>query len=147
MYAISQLAQTTMRNVVGEVELDELLSQRDKVSDKIQTIVDQATDPWGIKVDAVDLKDIIFPEDMKRVIGKQAEAERERRAVIIKAEGEVTASTNMAKAAKTLAASPGALHLRTLQSINDLSSDQSNTVIFAIPLEVLRAFEGFGKKK
>ena len=147
MYAISQLAQTTMRNVVGEVELDELLSQRDKVSDKIQTIVDKATDPWGIKVDAVDLKDIIFPEDMKRVIGKQAEAERERRAVIIKAEGEVTASNNMAKAAKTLAAAPGALHLRTLQSINDLSSDQSNTVIVALPLEVLRAFDGFSKKK
>jgi regulator of protease activity HflC (stomatin/prohibitin superfamily) len=150
MYAISQLAQTTMRNVVGEVELDDLLAKRDKVSEKIQTIVDKATDPWGIKVEAVDLKDIVMPEDMKRVIGKQAEAEREKRAVIIKAQGEVTASNNMAKAAKTLASAPGALHLRTLQSINDLSSDQSNTVIFALPLEVLRAFEGFGnlgKKK
>jgi len=146
-YAISQLAQTTMRNVVGEVELDELLAQRDKVSDKIQKIVDQATDPWGIKVDAVDLKDIVLPDDMKRVIGKQAEAEREKRAVIIKAEGEVMSANNMAKAAKTLALSPGALHLRTLQSINDISSDKSNTIVFAIPLEVLRAFEGFGKKK
>jgi len=147
MYAISQLAQTTMRNVVGEVELDDLLAKRDKVSAKIQTIVDKATDPWGIKVEAVDLKDIVLPQDMKRVIGKQAEAEREKRAVIIKAQGEVTASNNMAKAAKTLASAPGALHLRTLQSINDLSSDQSNTVIFALPLEVLRAFEGFSKKK
>ncbi len=147
MYAISQLAQTTMRNVVGEVELDDLLAKRDKVSEKIQTIVDKATDPWGIKVEAVDLKDIVMPEDMKRVIGKQAEAEREKRAVIIKAQGEVTASNNMAKAAKTLSAAPGALHLRTLQSINDISSDKSNTVIFALPLEILKAFEGFSKKK
>jgi regulator of protease activity HflC (stomatin/prohibitin superfamily) len=146
-YAISQLAQTTMRNIVGEVELDELLSQRDSVSDKIQLIVDKASDPWGIKVDAVELKDVVLPQDMKRVIGKQAEAEREKRAVIIKAEGEVIAATNMSKAAAMLAKSDGALHLRTLQSINDLSSDQSNTVIFAIPLEVLRAFDGFGKKK
>ncbi len=145
-YAISQLAQTTMRNVVGEVELDELLAKRDKVSGKIRKIVDEATDPWGIKVDAVDLKDIVLPEDMKRVIGKQAEAEREKRAVIIKAEGEVKAANNMAKAAKTLSSAQGALHLRTLQSINDMSSDQSNTVIFALPLEVLRAFEGLRKK-
>mgnify|MGYP003978908227 CR=1 FL=1 len=145
-YAISQLAQTTMRNVVGEVELDELLAKRDKVSGKIRKIVDEATDPWGIKVDAVDLKDIVLPEDMKRVIGKQAEAEREKRAVIIKAQGEVMAADNMAKAAKTLSEAPGALHLRTLQSINDKSSDQSNTVIFALPLEVLRAFEGLRKK-
>ncbi|MFH1439979.1 MAG: slipin family protein [Candidatus Woesearchaeota archaeon] len=146
-YAISQLAQTTMRNIVGEVELDELLSKRDQVSDKIQVIVDKATDPWGIKVDTVELKDITLPADMKRVIGKQAEAEREKRAVIIKAEGEVIAAANMAKAANTLSKSSGALHLRTLQTLNDLSSDQSNTVIFAVPLEILRAFEGFGKRK
>jgi regulator of protease activity HflC (stomatin/prohibitin superfamily) len=144
MYAISQLAQTTMRNVVGEVELDDLLAKRDKVSAKIQTIVDGATDPWGIKVDAVDLKDIVLPQDMKRVIGKQAEAEREKRAVIIKAEGEVIASGNMAKAANTLAAANGALHLRTLQSLNDISSDKSNTIVFALPIEVLKAFEGLG---
>jgi len=146
MWATSQLAQTTMRNIVGEVELDQLLSNRDDISEKIQTIVDQATDPWGIKVESVDLKDIILPADMKRVIGKQAEAEREKRAVIIKAEGETIAASNLMKAAKTLAASPGALHLRTLQSINDLSSDQSNTVIFAVPLEVLRAVEGMKKR-
>jgi len=144
-YATSQLAQTTMRNVVGEVELDELLSQRDKVSGKIKTIVDEATDPWGIKVNAVDLKDIVLPEDMKRVIGKQAEAEREKRAVIIKAQGEVIASNDMAKAANTLSSANGALHLRTLQSINDISSDKSNTIVFALPLEVLRAFEGISK--
>lgn len=145
-YAISQLAQTTMRNIVGEVELDELLSNRDAVSEKIQAIVDKASDPWGIKVDAVELKDVVLPADMKRIIGKQAEAEREKRAVIIKAEGEVLASKNMARAAEMLSRYDGALHLRTLQSINDLASDKSNTVIFAIPLEVLRAVEGLAKK-
>ena len=147
MYAMSQLAQTTMRNVIGEVSLDELLSKRDKVSQRIMQIVDRESDPWGIKVTSVDLKDVEMPGEMKRVMAKGAEADRERRAVIIKAEGEVIASNNLAKAAKTLAASDGALHLRTLQSINDLSSDQSNTVVFAIPLEVLRAVERVGKKK
>jgi len=145
-YAISQLAQTTMRNAVGQVSLDELLSERESVSENIRSVIDKATDPWGIKVDNVELKDITLPEEMKRVIGKQAEAEREKRAIIIKAEGEVMASNNMAKAAHTLAGSPGALHLRTLQSINDISSDQSNTIVFAVPLEVLRAFEGASDK-
>ncbi|MBU1131387.1 slipin family protein [Patescibacteria group bacterium] len=144
-YAVSQLAQTTMRNVVGEVDLDELLTGRDAVSNKIQIIVDKATDPWGIKVESVDLKDIVLPEEMKRTIAKQAEAERERRAVIIKAEGEVIAAKNISKAAEMLSGSKGALHLRTLQSINDLSSDQSNTVIFVLPLEVLQAFAGYKK--
>ena len=146
-YAVSQLAQTTMRDVVGEVELDELLTNRDQISQRIQQIVDAATDPWGIKVVSVDLKHIELPKDMQRTIAKQAEAEREKRAVIIKAEGEVIAAENMAKAANTLAGSQGALHLRTLQSINDLSSDQSNTVVFALPLEVLRALEGIANKK
>ncbi len=131
-YAVSQLAQTTMRDVVGEVSLDDLLGKRDAVSSKIRLIVDKATDPWGIKVESVELKHVELPEGLKRVIGKEAEAEREKRAVIIKASGEVIAADNMAKAAKILATGPGALHLRTLQSINDLSSDQSNTVIFAI---------------
>ncbi len=146
-YAISQLAQTTMRNAVGQVDLDDLLSQRNRVSENIRLIIDKETDPWGIKVLNVELKDITLPEEMKRVIGKQAEAEREKRAIIIKAEGEVAAANNMAKAAETLANSKGALHLRTLQSINDISSDQSNTIVFAIPLEVLRAFENFGKSQ
>jgi regulator of protease activity HflC (stomatin/prohibitin superfamily) len=145
-YAVSQLAQTTMRNIVGEVELDELLSQREKISEKIKSIVDLATDPWGVKVDNVELKDVALPEDMERTIAKQAEAEREKRAVIIKAEGEVMSAANMAKAAEMLTASPGALHLRTLQSLNDLSSDQSNTVVFAVPLEILRAVEGVSNK-
>lgn len=146
LHAMSQLAQTTMRNVVGEVELDQLLAERNHVSERIRTIVDEASDPWGIQVENVELKDVSLPSDMERTIAKQAEAERERRAVIIKAEGEVAAATNMSKAAELLAQSPGALHLRTLQSLNDLSSDQSNTVIFAIPLEILRAFERFNEK-
>jgi regulator of protease activity HflC (stomatin/prohibitin superfamily) len=145
-YAVSQLAQTTMRNVVGEVTLDELLTQREQVSTKIKTQVDGITEQWGISVDSVDLKDIVLPETMKRTMAKQAEAEREKRAVIINSEGEVIASANIAKAAATLSASPGALHLRTLNSINDISSDESNTVVFAVPLEVLRALEGFNKK-
>ena len=141
-YAVSQLAQTTMRNVVGSVTLDELLSEREKLSDQICHIIDQATDPWGVKVENVELKDVSLPEEMKRVIAKAAEAEREKMAVITKAAGEVEASKNLAKAAETMATTPGALHLRTLATINDVSSDQSNTIIFAIPLEVLRAFEG-----
>lgn len=146
-YAVSQLAQTTMRNVVGEVTLDELLSSRVQTAEKIRAIVDEATDQWGVVVRTVELKDILLPEDLKRVIGKQAEAERERRAVIIKAEGEVAAANNLAAAARTLSESDGALHLRTLNSINDISSDQSNTIVFAVPLEVLRAFERLGKKE
>jgi regulator of protease activity HflC (stomatin/prohibitin superfamily) len=142
-YAVSQLAQTTMRNIVGGVELDELLSQRESISQKIKELVDLATDQWGVKVDNVELKDIALPADMERVIAKQAEAEREKRAVIIKAEGEVISAENMAKAADMMSRAPGALHLRTLQSINDISSDQSNTVVFAVPLEILRAFESF----
>ncbi len=145
-YAVSQLSQTTMRNVVGSVTLDELLSSRDRISDHIQEIVDKASDPWGVKVESVELKDIQLPQNMQRTIAKQAEAEREKRAVIITSEGEVLASENLAKAARTLAETPGALHLRTLQSINDISSDQSNTVVFAVPLEVLRALEGMAKK-
>lgn len=146
-YAVSQLAQTTMRDVVGEVSLDELLTNRDSISNRIKEIVDKATDPWGIGVVSVDLKHVELPQQMQRTIAKQAEAEREKRAVIIKAEGEKVAATNLSEAANMLSDAPGALHLRTLQSINDLSSDQSNTVILAVPLEVLRALEGIGKFK
>lgn len=145
-YAISQLAQTTMRNAVGEVDLDTLLKNRDEIAFNIQKVVDKATDPWGVKVEAVELKDIVLPQDLKRTMAKVAEAEREKKAVIIKAEGEVIASTNLAKAAKTLSESSGALHLRTLQSINDISSDQSNTTIWMVPIEVLRAVEKISEK-
>lgn len=145
-YAVSQLAQTTMRNLVGSVSLDELLSEREKISTEICKIIDEATDPWGIKVENVELKDISLPEEMKRVIAKIAEAQREREAVITKSTGEVEASKNLAEAAEIMSKTPGALHLRTLATINDVSSDQSNTIIFALPLEVLRAMEAREKK-
>ncbi len=145
-HAISQYAQTTMRNIVGEVTLDELLSSRDKIAERIREIVDKETDAWGLQVNNVELKDVSLPPEMERTIGKQAEAEREKRAVIINSEGELAASENIAKAAHMLSSTPGALHLRTLQSVNDMSSDQSNTVVFMIPTEALRALEGFIKK-
>ena len=145
-YAVSQLAQTTMRNIAGSVTLDELLTGREKISGEICVIVDKATDSWGIKVQNVELKDVALPGEMKRVIAKVAEAEREKMAVITKAQGELEASKNLAEAAGNLSSSPGALHLRTLSTINDVSSDQSNTIIFAIPIEVLRAFEGKNDK-
>ena len=141
-FAVGQLAQTTMRNAVGSVSLDELLSERDKISGEICKIIDEATDAWGIKVENVELKDIALPEEMKRVIAKVAEAEREKQAVITKAKGEVEASENLTRAAELMANTPGAMHLRTLSTINDLSSDQSNTIIFALPVEILRSFEG-----
>lgn len=145
-YAISQLAQTTMRNAVGEVSLDDLLKKREQIAANIEQVVDKATDPWGIDVQSVELKDIVLPADLKRTMAKVAEAERERKAVIINSEGEVSASENLAKAARTLAAAPGALHLRTLTSINDLSSDASNTTVWMVPVEVLRAVEGIVEK-
>ena len=141
-YAVSQLAQTTMRNIVGTVSLDELLTEREKLSTDICQIVDTATDPWGIKIENVELKDISLPEEMKRVMAKVAEAEREKDAVITKAKGEVESANNLAKAANIMGNTPGALHLRTLSTLNDLSSDQSNTVIFAIPIEGLEALKG-----
>ena len=141
-YAVGQLAQTTMRNVVGSVSLDELLVDREKISQNICQVIDELTDPWGVKVENVELKDISLPEEMQRVIARVAEAEREKEAVITKAKGEVEASKNLALAAQTMANVPGALHLRTLSTINDISSDQSNTIVFAVPLEILRAFDG-----
>lgn len=141
-YAVGQLAQTTMRNTVGSVTLDELLSEREKISNAIWAIIDKETDPWGIKVENVELKDVSLPEEMKRVIAKAAEAEREKQAIITKSQGEIEAAENLTKASAIMSTTPGALHLRTLATLNDISSDQSNTIIFAIPLEVLRAFEG-----
>ncbi len=140
-YAISQLSQTTMRNSCGEVTLDQLLGNREHISQRIQMIVDKASDPGGIKVLDVELKDIKLPQSMIRTIAKQAEAERERRAVIIKADGEVQASANLIKAAGLLGKAKGALHLRTLQSLNDVSSDQTNTINFIVPLEIMQAYE------
>ncbi|MFW6007702.1 MAG: slipin family protein [archaeon] len=144
-YATSELAQITMRNVIGEFELDNVLSSREEISAKIKKIVDEATDEWGIKVESVELKDIILPDDMKRVLARQAEAEREKRAVILQSEGELEASKNVTDAAKKLNKQPGALHLRTLHTLNDMSSDKSNTIVFTIPLELIKSFEGMKK--
>lgn len=145
-YAMSQFAQTTMRNVVWQFELDELLSNRQAASSKIREIVDEKSDEWWVEVKSVELKDINLPNDLKRTIWKQAEAEREKRAKIITAEWELQASENLKKAAEMMAMTPWALHLRTLQSINDMSSDQSNTVVWMVPVEVLEAIRWFKKE-
>ena len=145
-YAMTQFALTTMRNIVWQFELDELLAKREEAAEKIKAIVDAKSDSWGVDILSVELKDINIPDDLKRTIGKQAEAERENRAKIITSEWELASAENLRKAATMLAEAPGALHLRTLQSINDLSSDQSNTTIWMIPMEVLEAIKGFNKK-
>jgi len=144
-YAVSQVAQTTMRNAVGERSLDELLQKRAEIAEQIKNRVDALTDPWGIDVESVELKDVVIPENLKRTISKEAEAEREKRAVIIKAEGDKVAADNLAAAARKLTETPGAMHLRTLQAINDLSSDQSNTTIWMIPTDILEAIKGYAK--
>lgn len=144
-YATSQVAQTTMRNFVGERSLDDLLQKRAEIALQIKERVDTLTDPWGIDIESVELKDVIIPENLKRTISKEAEAEREKRAVIIKADGDRIAADNLAAAAEKLGSVPGAMHLRTLQAINDLSSDQSNTTIWMIPTDILEAVKGYAK--
>jgi len=141
MYAVAKYGQTALRNVAGDATLDELLAERKKIAEKLRKIVDVATEPWGIDVTTLELQDIELPESLKRTMAKQAEAEREKRAVIINAEGEVIASENLVKAAKTLYGVKGALHLRTLQALNDVASDETNKIVFMVPLEVLRAVE------
>ena len=136
--ATSQFSQTTMRSVVGQADLDELLSQREKLNKQIQAVVDQATDPWGIKVTAVELRDVIIPEAMQRAIAKQAEAERNRRAVVIQAEGEKQAAVKISEAAEILGHQEGALTLRTLRTISDMSNSESTTVLFPVPMEMRR---------
>jgi regulator of protease activity HflC (stomatin/prohibitin superfamily) len=144
-FAVHQLAQTTMRNIVGETDLNSLLAERDQVAARIRDIVRETTGSWGLEVLTVELKDIKLPEDMKRTMAKQAEADREKKATIISSEGEVIAAENLTKAANLMAGAPGALHLRTLNSINAISSDESNTIVFAVPMEVLRAVEGLSE--
>ncbi len=140
-YAVSKYGQTSLRNVCGEATLDELLSDRKNLAEKLKKIVGEATDGWGIEIDMIELMDVELPGNLKRTMAKQAEAEREKRATILKAEGEVAASKNLADAAEKLHKIPGALHLRSLHSLNDMSSDQTNTVHFFVPLEILRALE------
>lgn len=143
-YAMTQFALTTMRNIVWQFELDELLEKREEASKRIKEIVDEKSDSRWVDVLSVELRDISIPDDLKRTIGKQAEAEREKRAKIITSEWELQSAENLKKAAEMLAKAPGALHLRTLQSINDLSSDESNTTIWMIPVEILDAVKAFG---
>ena len=140
LFATSQLAQVTLRSVCGQGELDELLTERDKINARIQTILDAQTDPWGIKVVLVEIRHIDLPQEMQRPMAKQAEAERERRAKVIHAEGEFQASQKLADAAEIIAKHPMALHLRFLQSLVEVSAEQNSTIIFPVPLDLLALF-------
>jgi regulator of protease activity HflC (stomatin/prohibitin superfamily) len=145
VYAVSQYGQTALRDVIGNKDLDAVLTERAETADEIKQLVDKETDEWGIDITAIKIQDIELPVDMKRAMARQAEAEREKRATIIKSTGEVIASKNLHEAALKLSSAPGALHLRTLQTLADISSDQSNTIIVPIPMEFLKAVEGFVK--
>ena len=148
LYATSQLAQTTLRSVLGEVELDELLSEREKLNSQLQEIIDKHTDPWGIKVQLVEMKHVDLPENMVRAIAKQAEAERERRAKIIHAEGELQAADKLLKASEIISTNPQALQLRFLGTLTEIATEKNSTIIFPVPLEMLKAFEyGFHRQE
>ncbi|MBE0479337.1 slipin family protein [Candidatus Aerophobetes bacterium] len=140
-FATLQIAQTTLRAVVGEAELDDLLSQREKLNARLQTIIDEQTDPWGIKVSTVEMKEIEIPDSMKRAMAKQAEMERERRAKVINAQGEYEASQKLAQAAQVISEYPQALQLRYLQTLADIATEQNSTILFPLPLEILSAFQ------
>ncbi|ACF43439.1 band 7 protein [Pelodictyon phaeoclathratiforme BU-1] len=139
-FATSQLAQTTLRSVCGQGELDNLLAERDEINDRIQAILDKDTEPWGVKVAKVEVKEIDLPEEMRRAMAKQAEAERERRSTIINAEGEYQAAQRLADAATIIAASPSALQLRYLQTLKDISAENNSTIIFPLPIDLLKPF-------
>jgi regulator of protease activity HflC (stomatin/prohibitin superfamily) len=146
-FAVSQLAQTTMRNIVGEFELDELLQKREEISQKIQGIVDKDTDPWGIKVDKIEIKDIELPENMKRAMAHQAEAERDRRARITLALGESQAAEKLAQAAKVIGKEPAGLQLRLFQTMSDIASEKNSTIILPIPTELIEYIKKATPKK
>jgi regulator of protease activity HflC (stomatin/prohibitin superfamily) len=139
-YATSQLAQTTLRSVVGQFELDEILSQREKVNAKLQVILDQDTEPWGIKVSKVEVKQVDIPEQMQRAIAKQAEAERERRAKVIHADGEYEASSKLAEAAKVLETQPSAIQLRYLQTLTEIGVEKNTTIVFPLPIDIINSW-------
>jgi regulator of protease activity HflC (stomatin/prohibitin superfamily) len=142
LYATSQLAQTTLRSVLGQVDLDDLLTERDKLNARLQEIIDQHTDPWGIKVSMVEVKNVDLPPDMQRAMAKQAEAEREKRAKIIHAAGELEASVKLAEAANIISANATTLQLRYLQTLTEISAEKNSTIIFPFPVEFMRAFMG-----
>ena len=145
-FATLQIAQTTLRGVVGEAELDEILSQREKLNERLQAIIDEQTDPWGIKVSIVEVKEIEIPDTMKRAMARQAEVERERRAKIINAEGEFQASEKLAQAAQIIGKYPQAIQLRYLQTLSEIATEQNSTIIFPLPINLLEAFEHFTGK-
>jgi regulator of protease activity HflC (stomatin/prohibitin superfamily) len=140
--ATSQISQTTLRNVLGQSELDELLTQREKLNQMLQKIIDEHTDPWGVKVSTVEIKEVELAEEMKRSMAAQAEAERERRAKIIHAEGELQASEKLAQAAAVIGREPSAIQLRFLSTLTEIASEKNSTILFPIPIEFLRAFGG-----
>jgi len=140
LYATSQLSQTTLRSVLGQVELDELLANREKINKELQEILDRHTGPWGVKIANVEVKNIDLPQEMQRAIAKQAEAERERRAKVIHAEGELQASEKLAQAAVVLAAEPAALQLRYLQSLTEIATEKNSTIIFPLPIDLIKMF-------
>ena len=146
LYATSQLAQTTLRSVCGQVELDEILSEREKINENLQEILDRSTDPWGIKVSTVEVKHIDLPQEMQRAMAKQAEAERERRAKIINAQGEFQAAQKLADAAAIIAEHPMALQLRYLQTLNQVSAENNSTIIFPVPIDLFRPFLELAEK-
>jgi len=144
--ATSQISQTTLRNVLGQSELDELLSQREKLNQMLQKIIDEHTDPWGVKVSTVEIKEVELAEEMKRSMAAQAEAERERRAKIIHAEGEFQASEKLAQAAAIIGREPSAIQLRFLSTLTEIASEKNSTILFPLPIEFLKAFSAFGDK-
>jgi regulator of protease activity HflC (stomatin/prohibitin superfamily) len=139
-YATSQLAQTTLRSVLGQVELDDLLSERERLNQQLQKILDLHTDPWGVKVSAVEVKHVDLPQDMQRAMARQAEAEREKRAKIIHAEGELIASEKLSQAAAVISREPGAMTLRYLQTLNEIAAEQNSTIVFPLPVDLLPLF-------
>jgi len=145
LFATSQIAQTTLRSVLGQSELDELLSERDKINQKLQRIIDEHTEPWGIKVSAVEVKFIDLPQEMQRAMARQAEAEREKRAKIIHAEGELQASEKLAQAAKIIASEPVTIQLRYLQTLTEIGTEKNSTIVFPLPIDFLQAFSGLKK--
>ncbi len=140
LFATSQMAQTTLRSVLGQAELDELLSEREKLNDELQSIIDAHTDPWGVKVSSVEVKHVDLPQEMQRAMAKQAEAEREKRAKIIHAEGEMQASRTLAEAAETISQNPTTLQLRYLQTLTEIAAEQNSTILFPIPIDLIGAF-------
>ena len=146
-FATSQMAQTTLRSVLGEHELDDLLAERERINQQLQRILDERTDPWGIKVSAVEVKDVDLPEGMRRAIARQAEAERERRAKVIHAEGEFHASERLTQAAEVIAREPATMQLRYLQTLTEIAMDKSSTIIFPVPIDILKTLMERGSEK